>query len=133
MDRSDVLVKEGRGRFCSCHSHNVSSLAHELGMAARLEGLCHRVIPLTVLRLVYVNRAVGSTDRTYEYFAAAVTTQVSMNVSIIATCVPFLKQFLDCIQPGWSASDTQTGLVYNTLVGRNETSYVMGSVIKAES
>ena len=88
-------------------------------------------VPLTALRLFYITQALGSSDRTYELFTATVVTQVGMNVSIIVTCIPFVKQFLDHIQPGWSTSDIRTGLGYNTIMGRSGKDYPMGSVVKS--
>ena len=75
-----------------------------------------------------------SADQTYDAFKVVVTTQISMNVSIILACVPFLKPLLDNIHSGWSTSDTRTGLGFNSIVDNfSTTNFALGSVVKSNN
>jgi len=94
------------------------------------------VIPLTILRLIYLNEAFKSPDRVLYDWKVAVVTQIGMNVSIITACVPFLKPVMAQLQPGWSTGNVQKGIGYNTIMersGRDTSGYAIGSVTKSHS
>ncbi|MCJ1318975.1 hypothetical protein MMC15_004307 [Xylographa vitiligo] len=63
------------------------------------------VLPLTILRLVYISSTTPSTDPTFAAVPTALTTVVNINLSIILACIPFLKPFLDSLQIGMFNSD----------------------------
>ncbi|KAI9843957.1 MAG: hypothetical protein M1837_005998 [Sclerophora amabilis] len=92
-------------------------------------------IPLTILRLVYITDTFSSPDVIYDAYRLAIVTQIGMNASLVVTCAPFLKTFMEQLQPGWSTSDMRTGLGYNTSASRIPRShtaneYAMGTVVK---
>lgn len=49
-------------------------------------------------------------DQTSAEWRVSVVTAVSINVSIILSCIPYLKPFINNLQAGWSASNVHTGL-----------------------
>ncbi|MCJ1376853.1 hypothetical protein MMC20_008098 [Loxospora ochrophaea] len=63
------------------------------------------MLPVTILRLVYISSAYHSLDRTYADFNTVITTVVDVNISIILACIPFLKPFVDSLQIGLFNSD----------------------------
>jgi len=63
------------------------------------------VLPLTILRLVYISSTATSADPTYAAVPTALTTVININLSIILACIPFLKPFLDSLQIGMFNSD----------------------------
>ena len=63
------------------------------------------MIPITIVRLVYLNSALKSTDRTYDDLDTVITTIFHANLSIVVMAVPFLKPFMDSLQTGILASD----------------------------
>lgn len=65
----------------------------------------HRTIPLTILRLIYLIRAYHSSDFTKFYFEPELITVIHTNYSIIASCLPFLKPFLDSLAIGLITND----------------------------
>lgn len=65
----------------------------------------HRTIPLTILRLVYLVRAFRSSDFTKASFNPELITVIHTNYSIIASCLPFLKPFLDSLAIGLMTND----------------------------
>ncbi|MCJ1462539.1 hypothetical protein MMC07_001141 [Pseudocyphellaria aurata] len=65
------------------------------------------LIPLAVLRLVYIKSASRSRDQTFDDVQTTLLTQVDMNMSIIFACFIFLKPFMDGLQTGLLASDIQ--------------------------
>lgn len=66
------------------------------------------IIPIIVVRLVFVNASSGSIDHPFDDFHLAITTIVHVNLSIIVSCIPFLKPFMDSLQTGVLASDLRT-------------------------
>ena len=64
-----------------------------------------RTIPLTVLRLIYLIRALRSSDFTKSSFNPELITVIHTNYSIIASCLPFLKPFLDSLAIGLMTND----------------------------
>ena len=63
------------------------------------------VIPLTILRLVYISQSSTSTDPTFDALNTALVSTININFSIILACIPFLKPFLDSLQIGMFNSD----------------------------
>lgn len=59
-----------------------------------------RVIPATVCRLVYLPQALHTSDPTFDYYSFFLCTQLEMNISIVASCVPYLKPFFESLQGG---------------------------------
>ncbi|KAI9852696.1 MAG: hypothetical protein M1838_005891 [Thelocarpon superellum] len=53
------------------------------------------MLPIIVLRLVYIGRAAYSPDHTFDDFNAAIVTQVDMNMSIFVSCILYLKPFFE--------------------------------------
>ena len=62
-------------------------------------------MPLTILRLAYLIRALHSSDLTKFYFEPELITVIHTNYSIIASCLPFLKPFLDSLAIGLMTND----------------------------
>ncbi|KAF2743338.1 hypothetical protein M011DRAFT_461766 [Sporormia fimetaria CBS 119925] len=98
------------------------------------------VIPI-VFRVVYIYKADASRDSaewdpTSKETNVAIITAILMNVSLILTCVPFLKPLMENLKPGWSTSDVVRGVGYNIMPGRSTIKsgqYAMGSVISGQS
>lgn len=65
----------------------------------------HSVIPLAVLRRLSMDRLHSSADPSSESFMPALYTQIHMNMTIIISCIPFMKPFTDSLQTGILASD----------------------------
>ncbi|MCJ1405249.1 hypothetical protein MMC11_008476 [Xylographa trunciseda] len=63
------------------------------------------VLPIIILRLVYISSADSSTDPTFTAVTTALITVININLSIILACIPFLKPFLDSLQIGMFNSD----------------------------
>lgn len=79
-------------------------------MIGKREILCltvDRLIPLAILRVVYIKSASHSRDHTFDDLQTILLTQVDMNLSIIFACFIFLKPFIDGLQTGLLASDIQ--------------------------
>lgn len=87
-------------------------------------------VPIIISRIVYISRTSVLIDRTSVEWTAAVVTTVAMNVSIILSCVPYLKPFINNLQSGWSSSNVRTGLGYSSIVSKDVQSYAIGSVVK---
>ena len=66
------------------------------------------VIPVTVLRLIYIFTASKSADPTFDDFSTALATEIATNFSIIFACISFIKPFLDNIETGLLASRLRT-------------------------
>lgn len=76
----------------------------------RRETLCltvDRLIPIAILRIVYIKSASNSGDHTFDDLQTVLLTQIDMNLSIIFACFIFLKPFMDGLQTGLLASDIQ--------------------------
>ncbi|MCJ1355582.1 MAG: hypothetical protein MMC33_005574 [Icmadophila ericetorum] len=58
------------------------------------------IVPLTILRLIYITSTSKSADHTWDEFDAVATTQIIVNLSVVVACIPFLKPFLDSLQTG---------------------------------
>lgn len=58
------------------------------------------VIITTIARLVFMKRADSLADMTSAAFAASITTQLNLCVSVMTACIPCLKPFLDAFDSG---------------------------------
>lgn len=67
-----------------------------------------RLVPIIIVRLVYLNAASESVDHPYDDFITVLITSVQANLSVITTCVPFIKPIIDSLQTGILASDIHT-------------------------
>lgn len=63
-----------------------------------------RVIPVTIIRLVYIYSSDGSLDPTFDTFNQALTTDIATALSVIVAVMSFIKPFLDSIETGVLAS-----------------------------
>ena len=70
--------------------------------------ILYRIIPIIIVRLVFLSSASNSTDHPFDDFATTVIASVHINLSVIITCLPFLKTVLDSLQTGLLASDLRT-------------------------
>ena len=69
----------------------------------RLTPLISRVIPVTIIRLVYIYSSDGTPDPTFDNFNQALTTDIATALSIIVAVISFIKPFLDSIETGMLA------------------------------
>lgn len=67
-----------------------------------------RMIPIIIVRLVFLSAFSNSTDHPFDDFSTVLTTIIHINFSIIVSCVPFLKPVMDSLQTGVLASDLRT-------------------------
>ncbi|KAI9808500.1 MAG: hypothetical protein M1827_007205 [Pycnora praestabilis] len=72
------------------------------------------VIVATICRLIYLGRASRSSDRTFDEFALIICTQVEVNLSIFASCVPYLKPFLESLESDRYQSSLRPGVKPST-------------------
>lgn len=63
------------------------------------------VVPVTVLRLVYLSSSLNSADPTFNDFRPVLTTIIQMNLSIIVSCAPFTKFVVSGVQSGLLTSN----------------------------
>ena len=63
------------------------------------------MIPIIIARLVYLNQAIKSADRTHDDLNTTITSIFHANLSVVVMAVPFLKPFMDSLQTGILASD----------------------------
>ena len=94
-----------------------------------------RTTPLIVVRLVYIFQAFNTSDRVFAEWRCAVVTQLTMNLSIIVACVPFLKTVINHLQPGWSTSNVRVGLGFKTIANleaNSRSGFAMGSVVRSD-
>ena len=67
-----------------------------------------RLIPIIVVRLVYLNSASRSADHPFDDFTAVLASSIQANLSVIVTCIPFIKPVMDSLQTGILVSDVHT-------------------------
>lgn len=103
-----------RSDLTSHHFHLLPQSTHPIPAADQPS-----VIPLIALRLAAINDLTSTEDPSYDVFMTALYTQIHMNVSIILSCVPFLKPFTDSLQTGILTSDLHTLTPANTGYARN--------------
>lgn len=70
--------------------------------------MVHRLIPIIIVRLVYLNSASRSTDHPFDDFTTVLTSSIQANLSVIVTCIPFIKPVMDSLQTGILVSDVHT-------------------------
>ena len=58
------------------------------------------MIPLLILRLLYLREISHSSDRTYDSLNLWVITEIAVNLSVVIACVPFSKPSTDSLQNG---------------------------------
>ena len=63
-----------------------------------------RIIPIIIARLIFLSLS-SSTDHPYDDFSTTIITSIHINLSVIITCLPFLKTVIDSLQTGLLASD----------------------------
>lgn len=66
------------------------------------------IIPIIIIRLVFLNDASFSSDRAFDDFNTVLLTSIHTNLSIVVTCIPFVKPIMDGIQSGILASDVRS-------------------------
>ena len=59
------------------------------------------LVPMIIVRLVYLKSYANSTDHPFDDFNTALATSVHVTFSVIVTCLPFLKTVMDNIQSGY--------------------------------
>ena len=69
------------------------------------------VIPVAILRLVYIVESNDSADPTYDYFNRVLATEIATTFSIIVACISFIRPFLDSIETGLLASKLRNASV----------------------
>ena len=63
------------------------------------------MIPLIILRLLYLMKVSHSSDRTYDSLNLWIITEIAVNLSVVTACVPFSKPFADGVQSGVLGGD----------------------------
>ena len=66
------------------------------------------MIPIIIVRLVFLSAFSNSIDHPFDDFSTVLTTIIHINFSIMVSCVPFLKPVMDSLQTGVLASDLRT-------------------------
>ena len=82
------------------------------------------LIPLVILRLVFINKALSSSDKTFDYRNTVFTSIADANAAILVACIPFLKPFMQGLDSGLLTSDLRvrgpkTSLFANMSSARN--------------
>ena len=62
---------------------------------------CNSVIIATVCQMVYLNRIEPSDDLTFEVWRVTLCTQIVQCLSILTTCLVYLRPFLDSLETGF--------------------------------
>ena len=62
---------------------------------------CDSVITAVVCQMVYLNRIKHSSDLTFEIWPVTLCTQVVQCLSILTTCLVYLRPFLDSLETGF--------------------------------
>jgi hypothetical protein len=86
------------------------------------------LIPLTIIRIVYLNASAESNDHPYDDLTRVMITSVLVNFSIIITAIPFLKPVMDGLQTGILTSDLRS-LGGSAML--RSTSYALGPLGKS--
>jgi len=63
------------------------------------------VIVASVAQIVILRQKMGSQDPTFDFWLPAVMAEVIQSLSIVATCLPYLKPFFESLQSGMIRSD----------------------------
>lgn len=67
-----------------------------------------RLVPVIVSRLVYLRRETQSNDYPFTNFYFVLLTSLHVNMSVLVTCIPFLKPIMNGIQSGILAGDIRS-------------------------
>lgn len=67
--------------------------------------IVHSLIPVIILRLIYLHSALASSDKTFDYRDATYATLANVNASVLVACIPFLKPFMKGLDSGLLTSD----------------------------
>jgi hypothetical protein len=59
---------------------------------------CHSVVAAIICQLVFINRPTPSRDPTFDTVPATIATEFVQALSIVTSCAPQLKPFLDSLQ-----------------------------------
>lgn len=59
---------------------------------------CHSVVAAIICQLVFINRSTPSRDPTFDTAPATIATEFVQALSIVTSCAPQLKPFLDSLQ-----------------------------------
>jgi len=59
------------------------------------------VIVAVICQIIYVNRTKGSSDLTFDVWPVTLCTQTIQCLSILATCLVYLRPFLDSLETGF--------------------------------
>ncbi|KAH6678530.1 hypothetical protein B0J14DRAFT_325359 [Halenospora varia] len=67
------------------------------------------ITPLIIFRLYYLHTASSPSqpDQTFSKYHIYLATTIQLNVAIVATCIPFLKPFLQALNSGGYAGDIE--------------------------
>ena len=81
------------------------------------------LVPVIILRLVYLHTAFHSSDKTFDYRDVVFTTLADVNASVLVACIPFLKPFMVGLESGLLTSDLRvrgpkTSLFLNSSSGK---------------
>lgn len=66
------------------------------------------MIPIIVVRLVYLNSASKSVNHPLDDFSTVMSSSVQANLSVIVSCMPFIKPVMDSLETGILACDVHT-------------------------
>ena len=66
------------------------------------------MIPIIIVRLVYLNSASKSVDHPFDDFSTVMLSSIQANLSVIVSCMPFIKPVIDSLETGILASDVHT-------------------------
>ncbi|KAL8918447.1 MAG: hypothetical protein Q9208_007353 [Pyrenodesmia sp. 3 TL-2023] len=66
------------------------------------------LVPLIVIRLVFINSAFNSSNHQRDDFRTVMATSIHVNLSILLSCMPFVKPVMDSLHTGILASDIHT-------------------------
>ena len=67
--------------------------------------ISHSLIPVIIVRLIYLHKALGSNDKTFDFRNAIFSTVADCNASVLVACIPFLKPFMKGLDSGLLTSD----------------------------
>lgn len=63
--------------------------------------MCDSVIAAAICQIIYLNRIKPSGDLTFEIWPVTVCTQIVQCLSIVTTCLVYLRPFLDSLETGF--------------------------------
>lgn len=91
-----------------------------------------RLVPVIAGRLVYLRREIQSHDYPFTSFYFILFTSLHVNMSVVVTCIPFLKPIISGIQSGILAGDIRSLATIDShhLFTRSRTT--MGNKVESE-